>query len=138
MSPSARRLIIYCDGAAEPNPGPAGIGGILMDEEGRTVGQFSRSIGHGTNNQAEYRALITALEAALQLEATDIEVRSDSELLVRQVCGRYRVKSAALRPLWQRAMELLGRFHSYTIRHIPSRENLADALSRSRLFELGA
>ena len=129
VSPT-RRLVIYCDGAAEPNPGPASIGGLLLDEEGRTVGQLSHSIGYGTNNQAEYRALIAALEAALQLGATDIEVRSDSELLVRQVCGRYRVKSAALRPLWQRVMELLDRFHSFTIKHIPSRDNLADALSR--------
>jgi len=130
MEPSSRRLVVYCDGAAEPNPGPATIGGILLDEQGRAVGQFSHPIGKSTNNQAEYRAFIAALEMALKLGATEVEVRSDSQLLVRQVCGRYRVKSAALRPLWQRATELLRRFNSYTIRHIPSRQNRADALTR--------
>ncbi|HEX77958.1 MAG TPA: ribonuclease HI family protein [Dehalococcoidia bacterium] len=130
MESPPRRLVVYCDGAAEPNPGPAGIGGILLDERGKAVAQFSRSIGESTNNQAEYRALIAALEMALELGAAEVEIRSDSQLLVSQVCGRYRVRNAALRPLWQRTAELLRRFHSYTIRHIPRGQNRADALSR--------
>ena len=124
------RLVIYCDGAAEPNPGPASIGAILLDERGRTVAELSRHIGRGTNNQAEYRALIAALETALNLEATDIEIRSDSELMVKQIGGQYRVKSSALKPLYGRVWQLLGQFNSYHIKHIPSQQNLADALSR--------
>ncbi len=96
------RLIIYTDGGARGNPGPAGIGAILQNEKGETLKEISEYIGETTNNQAEYEALIRALWAAKELfgeglHALAIEVRMDSELVVRQLSGLYKVKDAGLK-----------------------------------------
>ena len=97
-------MIIFTDGTAEPNPGPAAIGAIIKDEQGRVITSISQRIGIATNNQAEYRAIIAALEEAIRLGATHVELNSDSELVVRQISGRYRVKNAALKPLYQQVI----------------------------------
>jgi len=124
-----KKAIIFTDGAADPNPGPASIGAIIKSERGRVVSRISQSIGEATNNQAEYQAVIAALEAALKLGATQVEVRSDSEWLVRQVNGQYRVKAAAIRPLYIRVKQLQTRFEKCTFVHIPREENEAHQLT---------
>ena len=87
---------MWVDGGARGNPGPAAVGYRIEDEAGGVLDEAGRTIGVATNNEAEYRALITALERAAALGATEVEVRSDSELLMRQMTGRYRVKSPHL------------------------------------------
>ncbi len=117
------RLRINSDGASRGHPGPAAIGATVKDEQGRLVASVSRAIGRATNNQAEYRALIAALEKAAELGAQRVDVRLDAELVVRQLQGRYRVKNAALRPLYLRAAGLLGEFEGFTIAAVPRAEN---------------
>jgi ribonuclease HI len=125
-----KKLVIFTDGGAEPNPGKAGIGIVIKDEQDRTISTVSRSIGFATNNQAEYRAIITALEKAVRMGAEEVALRSDSELVVRQINGRYRVKNAELKPLYQQVKELQGRFKSFKIAHVSREQNReADSLS---------
>jgi len=128
------RVVIFTDGAAEPNPGPAAIGAIIKDEQGRLITSISQSIGQATNNQAEYRAIIAALEKAIRLGADQVDIRSDSELVVRQISGRYRVKNAALKPLYQQVKQLQSQLKGSTITHIPRQENTeADSLANMAL-----
>src|SRR3989337_2861069 len=96
-----KRLIINTDGVSRGNPGAGAIGATIKNEPGRLITSISQSIGRATNNEAEYRAIIAALEKAIQLGAKQVEVRSDSELVVRQINGQYRVKNASLKPLYQ-------------------------------------
>jgi ribonuclease HI len=129
-----KRLTIYTDGASSGNPGRASIGAVIQDGQGKTVSRISRSIGHATNNQAEYRAVIAALEAAVKLGAAEVEIRSDSELVVKQLKGSYRVKKATLRPLYQKAVRLAGSLEAFTITHIPRTQNReADRLANKAL-----
>ena len=98
------------------------------------LARISRRIGKTTNNQAEYCAIIAALEEAIRLGAASVEVRSDSELAVRQISGRYRVKNKALKPLYQRVRELQALFQAFSIVAIPRRQNMeADRLSNAAL-----
>jgi ribonuclease HI len=124
-----KKVIIFTDGGADPNPGPAAIGAIIRSERGRVVSRISQSIGQATNNQAEYQAVIAALEAALKLGATQVEVRSDSELMVRQVNGQYRVKAAAIRPMYIKVKQLQTQFEKCVFLHIPREENEAHRLT---------
>jgi ribonuclease HI len=124
------RLRAFIDGAAKGNPGPAGIGVVILDQEGRLVMECGESIGVCTNNVAEYRSLLKALSLAAELGASSLEVYSDSELLVRQVLGQYRVKSQGLQPLFTRALEGLRTFSHYTVTHVCREDNAAaDALA---------
>ena len=91
-----KKMIIYADGASLGNPGPAAIGAIIKDEQGQLLDVVSQRIGPATNNQDEYKALIAALEKAVKLGAGEVEINLDSELLVRQINGKYRVRNAAL------------------------------------------
>ncbi len=128
------RLVLNADGASRGNPGNAAIGAVLKDEAGRTVATISRVVGRKTNNQAEYLALIAGLERAIALGAQRLEVRLDSELVVKQLQGRYRVKAAALRPLYLRAVGLLQELDGFTIRHVPREQNAeADRLANAAL-----
>jgi ribonuclease HI len=129
-----KRAIIYADGASRGNPGPAAIGAVIKDEKGYPHARISQRIGTTTNNQAEYRAVITALEKAIRLGAKHVVVNSDSQLVVRQVNGRYRVKDVALKPLYQRVKALQGRLESFTITHVPRQQNTeADYLTNAAL-----
>ena len=129
-----KKAIIFTDGAAEPNPGPAAIGATIRDEKGRLITSISQSIGRATNNQAEYRAVIAALEKAIELGVKHVEVNSDSELVVRQINGRYRVKNAALKPLHRQVKQLQGLLRGFTITHIPRERNTeADKLTNAAL-----
>jgi ribonuclease HI len=127
-----KRLIINTDGAAIPNPGSAGIGAILRNDKGKIVSEISKYIGHSTNNKAEFLALIAGLERALELGAEHVDINSDSELIVRQIEGKYRSK--AMKPLFDQVVRLLGEFKSYAVQHIPREQNKeADALSKRAL-----
>ena len=130
----AKKVVIHTDGAAEPNPGPAAIGATIKDERGRLIASISRPIGRATNNQAEYRAVIAALEKAIGLGARQVTLNSDSELVVKQIQGSYRVKKAALKPLYRRVKELQGLLESLTVSHIPREQNTeADRLANQAL-----
>jgi len=113
---------VWIDGGARGNPGPAGCGVVLdLGEAGRE--EHTLYIGTGTNNVAEYAALLAALARALELGVRRIVVHSDSELLVRQLTGAYRVKAPHLQRLWLRASQLARRFTSFSIRHVRRAQN---------------
>ncbi len=129
-----RAVVIFTDGTAEPNPGPAAIGAAIKDEQGKLITSISQPIGWATNNQAEYRAIIVALKKAIELGADQVDVRSDSELVVKQINGSYRVKNAALKSLYQQVKQLQSLFKGFTITHIPRRQNKeADSLAGKAL-----
>ena len=128
------RVIIYTDGASLGNPGAAAIGAAIKDERGKLIASISQRIGITTNNQAEYRALIAALKEAIRLGARQIDIKLDSELVAKQIGGKYRVKNQALKPLHHQAKKLLGQLNSYTITHIPREQNTeADNLAHAAL-----
>jgi len=102
-----QKLIINTDGGSRGNPGPAGIGVVFSDEKGETLATFREYIGEATNNIAEYEALIMALEKARDFEVSEIECRLDSELIVRQLNGQYKVKDENLKKLFNRVKELV-------------------------------
>ena len=129
-----KSVIIFTDGASRGNPGPAAIGVTIKDEQGRLISTISQTIGRTTNNQAEYRAIITALERAISLGADQARLFSDSELAVRQINGKYRVKNASLQPLYREVKQLQSQFQSFTITHIPREKNeKADELADQAL-----
>lgn len=127
-------LKIYSDGAARGNPGPAGAGWVIRDAKGNVLSEMYRYLGDLTNNQAEYRALILALTEALHLKPEGVTIHLDSELLVRQLNGQYKVKSADLKPLFQKVVLTLGQFGSYSVKHVPREENReADRLANQAI-----
>jgi ribonuclease HI len=126
--------VTYSDGASRGNPGRASYGALVIDPKGEVVHEASEPLGVTTNNIAEYRGLIAALEAALALGAKRVEARMDSELLVRQVIGRYRVKNPGLIPLHNRVLNLRGQFSEVVFKHVPRDQNKeADALANQAL-----
>ena len=126
--------VVYSDGASRGNPGRASYGAAVFDPEGHDRHHSSGFLGIATNNVAEYRGLIAGLEAALALGARRVEVRMDSELLVRQAIGRYRVKNPGLIPLHRRVLNLRSQFDEVVFRHVPREQNkLADALANQAL-----
>jgi ribonuclease HI len=130
----AKRVVICTDGASLGNPGLAAIGAIIKDEQGKPIARISQGIGQATNNQAEYRAIIAALEKAISLGASQVELKSDSELVVKQLNGRYKVKKTTLRPLYQEVVRLIGLLKAITISHIPREQNReADRLAHRAL-----
>ena len=133
----ARRLLIHTDGAARGNPGPAGLGAVLREAgDGRVVAELARYLGIRTNNYAEWSAVVDALEEALRLGATHVDLRLDSELVARQISGRYRVKHPELKPFHASAMALLARLQGYTVAHVPRELNRdADRLSNVAIDE---
>ena len=134
---NTKRLTIYSDGAAIPNPGPSGIGVVLYDEKGGVVAEISKYIGKSTNNKAEFTALIAGLEEALRLGASGVDLKLDSELLVRQLQGTYRSKK--MKQHYEQIRRLLGEFESYTVEHIPRESNKqADALSKKAIRRVSA
>ena len=129
-----KKAIIHADGAARGNPGPAAIGATIKNENGSLHARISQRIGTTTNNQAEYRAIIAALEKAIELGASQVDIYSDSELVVKQINGKYRVKKATLKPLHQKVKQLLGNLEGFTITHIPREQNAeADDLANKAL-----
>ncbi len=133
-NPPQRYLIAHSDGGARGNPGPAGYGVVIQDEAGRRVAALSEYLGHQTNNLAEYQGLIAALEYALQHGPKALKVVSDSELLVRQIKGVYKVKNAALKDLHARAKELIAQLDWFSIGHALREHNQeADQLANEAM-----
>lgn len=130
------KLIIHTDGAARGNPGPAGIGVTIQKEDGTRLAEISQFIGRATNNVAEYTALITALEKAAALGAQELEVYTDSELVVKQIKGEYRVKNEGLKPLYQKVKSLASQFSNFHIAHVVRDKNKeADRLANKGIDE---
>lgn len=128
--------IVYTDGGSRGNPGPAGIGAVIT-RNGKSVASISEFLGVTTNNVAEYTALIKALEKSLDCGIEKVEVRTDSELMVRQMKGEYRVKNEGLKPLFQKAQALKNRFASFAIVHVRREYNKeADRLA-NQAMDLG-
>ncbi len=128
------RLIAYADGASRGNPGPSSYGSVVLSQEGAELRAISETIGRTTNNVAEYRGAIAAVAAALELGATELDLRMDSELIVRQLEGRYRVRNAKLKPLFERLSALIDQLEGFRVRHVPREKNKrADALANAAL-----
>lgn len=113
-----KKIIIFSDGASKGNPGDAGIGVVLSDENGSMLCEIADYIGQTTNNVAEYKALIRGLEKAAELGASVVEISTDSQLLARQLAGVYKVKAPNLKPLHDQAMILLRHFAKVSISHV--------------------
>ena len=120
-----RKLIVNFDGGARGNPGPAAVAAVVSTPAGEVLEERGEAIGVATNNVAEYRALLLAIERARALGATEAELIGDSELIVRQVRGEYKVKDAGLRPLHAAALEALGGLERWSIRNVPRADNAA-------------
>ncbi len=125
------RVLAYTDGAARGNPGPSGAGAILRDAaDGAVVAEIAEGLGWATNNVAEWTAVRLALEKALALGATHVDLRMDSELVARQITGVYRVKHPDLKPIHAAVMAMLRGLQGYTVGHVPRELNKeADRLS---------
>lgn len=133
-NPPAHYLVAHSDGGARGNPGPAGYGVVLKDESGRKIAALSEYLGHQTNNFAEYQGLIAALEYAVKHGPKALKVISDSELLVRQIKGIYKVKNAVLQDLHGRAKELISQLDWFSIGHALREHNQeADRLANEAM-----
>ncbi len=134
QSTPAHYLVAYTDGGARGNPGPAGYGVVIQDESGRAVAKLSQYLGHQTNNFAEYQALIAALEYAVRHGHKGLKVISDSELLVRQINGIYKVKNPTLQDLYARARQLIRQLDWFSINHVLRGNNQeADRLANAAM-----
>jgi ribonuclease HI len=125
---------LFCDGASRGNPGPAGAGAVIYNPQGEVSAQVSEYLGETTNNVAEYQALLLGLQAARRLGVHRLQVFADSQLVVEQLNGRYRVKSALLLPFWRLAHKALQAFASCSVSHVPRAENhQADLLANQAI-----
>jgi len=134
----AEKIIAYTDGGSRGNPGPAAAGFVLRDPDGTQLQASAFFLGRATNNVAEYQAVIKAIQAALKIDAEELTLFSDSELLVRQINGRYKVKSDNIRPLHRQAVDLLAELNNWNVRHVMRENNVqADALVNKALDRKG-
>ena len=126
------KLVVHCDGASRGNPGPAGAGSILTTPEGEVVAEIAEGLGRTTNNVAEYTAVIHGLQRAQELGARDVLLRSDSQLLINQLTGRYRVKTPHLQPLHRQVRMLAAGFEKIRFEHVRREFNVeADRLANA-------
>jgi ribonuclease HI len=124
----------HCDGGARGNPGPAGYGAVIQDDQGRVLAELSEFLGMRTNNFAEYSGLLACLQYALDHHHTRLRVVSDSELMVKQIQGKYKVNSPDLRPLWQEARNRIARLEAFEISHALRHKNKdADRLANQAM-----
>jgi ribonuclease HI len=136
VNSNLNRIRVYSDGAARGNPGPSGAGAVLVEPSGQIVDRLGKFLGVRTNNYAEYMGLLLGLKRAKELGVREIEVFTDSELLIRQLGGRYQVKSATLRPLYEEALNLLNGFSRVKLVHVPREMNsAADEMSNRAIDE---
>ena len=130
-------VIVFCDGGARGNPGPAAIGAVVLDpstDPPRRLATVSEAIGVTTNNVAEYRALIAGLRAAAPFRARRVRVRADSLLVISQLRGEWKLKNAGLKPLFEEARALLRSYEQVDLAHVPRAQNTdADALVNAAL-----
>jgi ribonuclease HI len=120
---SGESIVAYCDGGSRGNPGPAGFGVYIQDSAGKVLGELSEFVGKRTNNFAEYSALLAALEFAIANGHKGLRVVSDSELMVKQIKGQYRVNSPELRPLYEEAKRRIARLDHFQIQHVLREKN---------------
>ncbi|MDD5290504.1 MAG: ribonuclease HI family protein [Patescibacteria group bacterium] len=131
---SYKRLTIYTDGGARGNPGPGGIGAVVYDGNKKKLAEISEHIGHSTNNQAEYKAVIAALKKAKELGGEELEFYLDSELIVKQLKREYKVKNSDLAPLFLQVYNLEIGFKKISFHHVPRERNKeADALANKAM-----
>ena len=129
-------MIAWIDGGARGNPGPAGYGARIEDEDGNLVAELHGGLGIATNNVAEYNGLLAALRYAVEHRHTRVRIHADSELLVKQMRGEYRVKNEGLKPLFLQACSLIRRIGDVTFTHVPREQNKeADRLSNLGMDE---
>lgn len=134
MAAAPLKLVVNVDGGARGNPGPAAIAAVVQDAGGGVLEERGERIGHATNNVAEYRALLLGIERAKALGAGELELVGDSELVVKQVRGEYKVKDAGMRALHAQVKEALRDFESWSIRHVRREKNAeADRLVNTAL-----
>lgn len=130
------KVRVYSDGAARGNPGPSGAGAVLVDASGQEVDRLGKYLGIQTNNYAEYMGLLLGLKRARDLGIREVEVFADSELMIRQLGGRYQVRSPTLRPLYQEALRVLNDFSRVKLVHVPRKMNAAaDEMSNRAIDE---
>ncbi len=128
------RVVVHVDGGARGNPGPAAVAAVVSEPGGAVLAERGVAIGEATNNVAEYRAVLLGLELAGELGASEVEVVNDSELIARQIEGRYKVKHAGLKPLHAEAKRALGAFEAWQVRSVRREANTrADALVNETL-----
>jgi ribonuclease HI len=128
------KVVVHVDGGSRGNPGPAAAAAVVSTPDGDVLDEAALTLGRATNNVAEYRGLLLGLARARALGATQVEVVNDSELVAKQVNGQYKVKHAAMRPLYLEAMEALRGFEAWSIRSVPRAQNAAaDALVNQAL-----
>jgi ribonuclease HI len=133
------KLITYSDGGARGNPGPAGAGGVVQTSEGEVLAEVSEYLGVTTNNIAEYKALILTLQKANRFASKSLEVRADSELMVKQLRGEYKVKNEGLKPLYLQVKDLLSHYKNVTVKHVYRSDNkLADELANEAMDRRGS
>jgi ribonuclease HI len=133
------KVIVHVDGGARGNPGPAAAACVISTPAGELLGERSELLGTATNNVAEYRALLLGLREARALGASEVEVVGDSELIAKQVQGIYKVKHAAMRPLYLESIQALRGFERWSIRTVPRAQNAdADALVNAALDQAAA
>lgn len=133
------KVIVHVDGGARGNPGPAAAACVLSTPAGELLGEHAELLGTATNNVAEYRALLLGLKQAHALGASEVEVVGDSELIAKQVQGLYKVKHAAMRPLYLESMQAFREFERWSIRTVPRAQNAeADALVNAALDQAAA
>jgi ribonuclease HI len=118
-----KKVSVYVDGGSRGNPGPAGIGVVILDKNGKRLKEFRKYIGIATNNVAEYNAVIYGLQEALVERADEVELCLDSELVAQQLKGEYKVKNAAIKPLFEQALHLVAGFKKIDIKRINREEN---------------
>jgi ribonuclease H / adenosylcobalamin/alpha-ribazole phosphatase len=136
---TADEVVVWTDGGARGNPGPAGYGVVVTTPAGEVLSQRAEGIGWATNNVAEYRGAIAGLEQALAMGARRVRVRADSLLVVNQQKGQWKVKNAALQVLWAETRRLSGQFERVTWEHVPRQRNRrADALANQAMDAQGA
>lgn len=128
------KLVVHVDGGSRGNPGPAAAGAVLRTPEGAVVAEASRTLGRVTNNVAEYEAVLLGLAKAAELGATEVDLLNDSELVAKQLNGKYKVKHQDMKPLYAKAKEALAGFERWSIRSVPRAQNAeADRLVNAAL-----
>src|SRR5215813_14644693 len=133
---SMSKVRVYSDGAARGNPGPSGAGAVLVDASGTVVDRLGKYLGIQTNNYAEYMGLLLGLKRARELGIREVEVFADSELMIRQLGGRYQVRSPSLRPLYEEALRVLNDFSRVKLVYVPRKMNAAaDEMSNRAIDE---
>jgi len=134
FSHASNGITAHIDGGARGNPGPAGFGVYVQNADGSVIAEISEFLGHQTNNYAEYSALLAALEYAVDHSHPVLNVVSDSELLVKQIRGEYKVKSPELKQLYERAQEVIGKLEHFEIKHVLRERNQnADRLANAAM-----